>query len=78
MRRCKWCQRLYDPDKGSSIFCDDNPHRGRGAKRWYARKRKPSIVVIGALSLEPSPFWPEPADAGNDLGNERRKANSRL
>lgn len=41
MRKCHWCKRSYDTKSGSSIWCDRNPHRGRGAKR-----RKPRLFTM--------------------------------
>lgn len=54
LRTCHWCGKKYDPEHESSIWCEKNPHRGRGASR-----RKNSIVTIGpVLILPPSPFAP--------------------
>jgi primosomal protein N' len=33
LRRCHWCGRQYDAAKESSVWCESNPHRGRGASR---------------------------------------------
>ncbi len=62
-RTCKYCGQSYDTEKGSQVFCDSNPNRGRGAKRW---KPKPSLVTIGVLALPRSTFWP--AESSKDGG----------
>lgn len=57
IRKCQWCGNDYDTKHQSSIWCEDNPNRGRGEKRWR-RGRKPRIATIGVMVQKPSPFWP--------------------
>lgn len=43
-RKCYWCNKIYDTKHESSIWCAQNPHRGKGANRI-----KKSIVKIMSL-----------------------------
>lgn len=49
MRKCKWCGEMYDPAKGSSIWCEKNPQRGKGAER-----RKPRLFTMLMLPSDVS------------------------
>ncbi len=53
-RRCKWCDRMYNTEGESSIFCADNPHRGRGEKRWR-KGRKPFVILMLPSSIKRLP-----------------------
>ena len=54
-RRCHWCGRFYDSRTQSSIWCEANPKRGRGEKRW--RDAHPArIIRIGVLKLKHNPW----------------------
>ncbi len=43
-RRCNWCGKQIDTTHESSIWCEKNPHRGKGAVRI-----KKSVVKILSL-----------------------------
>lgn len=49
MRRCKWCGKYYDTKRGSSVWCDENPHRGRGAEQAKKSMTGRGRVVIGPV-----------------------------
>jgi hypothetical protein len=55
-RKCKWCGEVYDSEKGSSIFCEKNPHRNSGYSKWKRKRGTSGIVTIVALPLNPS-IW---------------------
>lgn len=44
-RKCRWCKRQYDARTESSIWCEDNPHRGRGANRRPKRIFRTLVLV---------------------------------
>ncbi len=55
-RTCKWCGKKYDTDKGSSMYCDENPNMEKNKKYRRMNRKKSSIVRIGAMILPPNPF----------------------
>jgi hypothetical protein len=53
MRKCYWCGRKYDAHKESSIYCEKNPHRGRGKNRLTNNKPKVyTFILIPANATE--------------------------
>lgn len=53
-RKCYWCGGSYDTRIQSSVWCERNPNRGRGAK--LVEKK---IVCIGVIALKPNPWVKE-------------------
>ena len=62
MRRCKWCGKDYDTSEGSSVFCSENPHHGKGANRAKKSMRGLGKVILGpVLVMKPNPWVKEAA-----------------
>jgi hypothetical protein len=55
-RKCKWCGEVYDTEKGSSIFCEKNPHRMSGYSKWKRERGRRGRVVIGCVVRGPN-IW---------------------
>ena len=61
IRKCRYCGRPYDSMKGSQVFCDSNPNRGRGYARWQ-KSLPDTSVTIGVIVAPRSSFWPQATD----------------
>ena len=50
-RKCKWCGKNYDTDKGSSMYCETNPNYTNNKKYRKMNRNKSSIVKIGVYMM---------------------------
>jgi hypothetical protein len=76
LRRCKWCRRMYDPDKGSSIFCEKNPHRLSGYSKWKRRRGNRGKVYITTVVMGPN-IWANSYDHRGDGASTRKAGRAR-
>jgi hypothetical protein len=44
IKQCRYCGKKYDTQKESQIWCEKNPHRGKG-------KKTPKIIKIFCIDL---------------------------
>lgn len=56
IRTCIWCGDEYDTNNGSSMYCESNPNYMYNKEHRKMKRKKSSIIKIGAYVLSQRQF----------------------